>query len=344
MKNTDMKRFALLLTLFFLITGNHGAFAQKSYPTMGRIIYADASFEKLLPKSSKIEVLASGFDWSEGPVWNTEGGYLLFSDVPKNTVYKWEEKSGISVFLKPSGYTGLGEYSDEPGSNGLTFDGKGRLIFAEHGDRRISAMPMTTGGKVTLSDHFEGKRLNSPNDIVQHKENSSYYFTDPPYGLAKKQNDPSRETAHFGVYRINQEGKTTLQIGDLSRPNGLAFSPDGKILYVAQSDPEKAIWMSYPVGDDGNIGKGKLLYDATAMVKAGARGLPDGLKVDQHGNIWSSGPGGLLVISPAGKLLGRIEMGELTSNCAWGNDGTVLYLTVDGYLCRIRTNTKGAGW
>jgi len=311
---------------------------------MGKIIYEDTAFEKLLPKSSKIEVLASGFEWSEGPVWYKEGGYLLFSDVPKNTVYKWEEKTGISVFLKPSGYTGLGEYSDEPGSNGLTFDSKGRLISAEHGDRRISAMPMTSGGKVTLSDNFDGKRLNSPNDVVQHPGNGSYYFTDPPYGLAKKQNDPSREVKQFGVYRISPEGKTTLQIGNLSRPNGLAFSPDGKILYIAQSDPEKAIWMSYPVDNDGNIGKGKLLYDATAMVKAGLQGLPDGFKVDQDGNIWSSGPGGLLVITPAGKLLGRIEMGELMSNCAWGNDGTVLYLTVDGYLCRIKTNTKGAGW
>ncbi|TDE18708.1 SMP-30/gluconolactonase/LRE family protein [Dyadobacter psychrotolerans] len=318
--------------------------AQKAYPTMGKIIYEDAAFEKLLPKSSKIEVLASGFEWSEGPVWNKEGGYLLFSDVPKNTVYKWEEKSGLSVFLKPSGYTGLGEYSDEPGSNGLFIDSKGRLISSEHGDRRISAMSLTLGGKITLSDNYEGKRLNSPNDVVQHKTNGSYYFTDPPYGLAKKQDDPSREVKQFGVYRISPEGKTTLQIGDLSRPNGLAFSTDGKLLYVAQSDPEKAIWMSYPVDNDGNIGKGKLLYDATAMVKAGSAGLPDGFKVDQNGNIWSSGPGGLLVITPAGKLLGRIEMGELTSNCAWGNDGTVLYLTVDGYLCRIKTNTKGAGW
>jgi gluconolactonase len=332
-----------LLIFCLLATGFCPVRAQKNFPTMGKIIYEDASFEKLLPKDSKIEVLASGFDWAEGPVWHKEGKYLLFSDVPKNTVYKWEEKNGLSVFLQPSGYTGLGAYSDERGSNGLIIDNKGRLISCEHGDRRISALQLSGGGKVTLSDNFEGKRLNSPNDVVQHN-NGSYYFTDPPYGLLKKQDDPTRELKQLGVYRITADGKTTMQIEDLTRPNGLAFSPDGKTLYVAQSDPEKAIWMSYPVDNNGNIGKGKLLYDATAMVKAGQLGLPDGLKVDTNGNIWSSGPGGLLILSPAGKLLGRIEMGELTSNCAWGDDGSTLYLTVDGYICRIKTGTKGSGW
>lgn len=338
-----MKSAFFLLILFLFQNISTVLLAQKNYPTMGKVIYEDASFEKLLPKTSRIEVLASGFDWAEGPVWNKEGDFLLFSDVPKNTVYKWDEKAGLSLFLHPSGYTGLGDYSDERGSNGLFIDNKGRLISCEHGDRRVSALSLSNGGKVTLSDNFEGKRLNSPNDVVQHA-NGNYYFTDPPYGLLKKQDDPSRELKQFGVYRITPDGKTSMQIEDLTRPNGLAFSPDGKILYVAQSDPEKAIWMSYPVEPNGNIGKGKLLYDATSMVKSGMQGLPDGLKIDKDGNIWSSGPGGLLVLSPAGKLLGRIEMGELTSNCAWGNDGSTLYLTVDGYLCRIKTNTKGAGW
>lgn len=311
---------------------------------MGRIVYEDPSFEKLLPKTSKIEVLASGFQWSEGPVWYKGENCLLFSDVPKNTVYKWSENDGLSTFLQPSGYTGLGTYSDERGSNGLFIDNKGRLISCEHGDRRISAMPLNGGGKVTLSDKFEGKRFNSPNDVVQHPTNGNYYFTDPPYGLLKKQDDPSREIKEFGVYRVSTDGKTTMQISDLTRPNGLAFSPDGKTLYVAQSDPERAIWMSYPVDDTGNIGKGKLFFDATSMGKSGMQGLPDGLKVDKAGNIWSSGPGGILVFSPMGKLLGRIEMGELTANCAWGNDGSTLYLTSDGYLCRIKTGVVGAGW
>lgn len=336
-----MKSGIISICLTALLTCN--AMAQKSYPTMGKIVYEDPSFEKLLSKDARIEVLASGFEWSEGPVWVKDGGYLLFSDVPKNKVYKWDEKEGLSVFLEPSGYTGRGVYSDEPGSNGLIIDSKGRLVSCEHGDRRISAMPLNVGGKITLADHFEGKRFNSPNDIVQHS-NGDYYFTDPTYGLAKKHEDPTREIPQFGVYRIHEDGKVSMQVSDLTRPNGIAFSPDGKTMYVAQSDPDKSIWMAYPLDANGNAGKGKLLYDATPMGKRGVPGLPDGLKIDKDGNLWSSGPGGLLVISPSGKLLGRIEMGELTSNCAWGNDGSTLYMTVDGYVCRIRTNTKGAGW
>lgn len=339
-----MKPTVLSVFLCICAISANKLMAQKSYPTFGKIVYNDPVLEKILPKDSKLEVLASGFEWSEGPVWVKDGGYLLFSDVPKNIVYKWDEKNGLSEFLKPSGYTGLGEYSDEPGSNGLIIDEQGRLISCEHGDRRISAMPLTVGGKVTLADHFNGKRFNSPNDIVQHAGNKNYYFTDPPYGLRKKQNDPSREIKEFGVYRLAADGTVTQIIKNLNRPNGLAFSPDGKILYVAQSDPESAIWMSYPVLTNGNVGEGKLLYDATTMTKAGVRGLPDGFKLDMDGNLWSSGPGGLLIISPQGKLLGTIEIPELTSNCSWGNDGSTLYLTVDGYLCRIKTNTKGAGW
>lgn len=339
-----MKSTVLPFVFSFLIITANLAMAQKIYPTFGKIVYEDPSFEKLLPKESKLEVLASGFDWSEGPAWVKDGNYLLFSDVPKNIVYKWDEKAGLSEFLKPSGYTGLGNYSDEPGSNGLIIDDKGRLVSCEHGDRRISAMSLTVGGKVTLADNYQGKRFNSPNDIVQQAGNKSYYFTDPPYGLNKKQDDPSREIKEFGVYRLSPDGKVTQIIKNLNRPNGLAFSPDGKTLYVAQSDPENAIWMSYPVLTDGNVGVGKLLYDATKMTKAGVKGLPDGFKLDAEGNIWSSGPGGLLVISPQGKLLGRIEIPELTSNCGWGNDGTTLYLTCDSYICRIKTGTKGAGW
>lgn len=328
----------------FLLLLSSISFAQKSYPTMGKIIYEDPAFEKLLAKDAKIEVLASGFEWSEGPVWVKDSSFLLFSDVPKNRIYKWDEKSGLSVFLEPSGYTGRGIYSDEPGSNGLIIDSKGRLVSCEHGDRRISAVSLKVGGKITLADHFEGKRFNSPNDVTEHA-NGSYYFTDPPYGMAKKHDDPSRETKQFGVYRIAKDGKVSLQIPDLTRPNGLAFSPDGKILYIAQSDPEKAVIMAYNVDESGSVaGKGRLIYDATPMLKTGKQGLPDGLKIDKEGNLWSSGPGGMLIITPAGKLLGRIEMGELTSNCAWGNDGSTLYMTVDGYVCRVKTNTKGAGW
>lgn len=318
--------------------------AQPVYPTLGTIQYDDPHFEKLISKGTKLEVLASGFDWSEGPVWVKEGGFLLFSDVPQNTIFKWSEKEGLSVFLKPSGYTGAGWYSNEPGSNGLTIDQQGRLISCEHGDRRVSAMPLSGGGKVTLADRYKGKRLNSPNDVVQHPGNGSYYFTDPPYGLPGNADSPSRELTEFGVYRIAPDGEVTQIVSDLTRPNGLAFAPDSKTLYVAQSDPEQAVVMAYPVKADGNLGTGRIFYDATPLVKNGLSGLPDGLKLDQLGNVWTTGPGGILVLSPEGTLLGRIGTGQATANCTWSEDGKTLYITADGYLCRIRTNVVGAGW
>ena len=317
--------------------------AQSSYPTIGKIVRNDPQLDELVAPDAKIEVLASGFTWSEGPVWSKQGGYLLFSDVPQNTVFKWSAKEGLSTFLKPSGFTGAGTYGDEPGSNGLIIDRQGRLVSAEHGDRRISAMPLTDAGKRTLADNFQGKRFNSPNDVVQHSS-GTYYFTDPPYGMPKKQNDPTREIDWFGVYRIGKDGVVSLLTKEMTRPNGLAFSPNEKNLYVAQSDPERAIIMAFPVNADGSLAQGKVLFDATSMVKQGLPGLPDGLKVDAKGNLWCTGPGGVLIITPAGKLLGRIETGEATANCNWGDDGSTLYITADMYLCRIRTKAKGAGW
>jgi len=316
---------------------------QKAYPTIGKVIKYAPQLDALLAADAKIEVLASGFVWSEGPIWIKNGNYLLFSDVPQNTIFKWNAKDGISVYLKPSGFTGAGNYGDEPGSNGLTLDLKGRLISAEHGDRRIAAMPLADGGKITIADRYQGKRLNSPNDVVQHSS-GAYYFTDPPYGMPKKEKDPTREIDWFGVYRVGIDGSVTLLTKDMTRPNGLAFSPDEKILYVAQSDRDKAVIMAFSVSKDGSVGQGSIFFDATPMVKQGLPGLPDGLKVDANGNLWSTGPGGVLVISPKGQLLGRIETGEATANCAWGDDGSTLYMTADMYLCRIKTKTKGAGW
>ncbi len=307
-------------------------------------MYVDKSFEQLIARDAVIEVLAGGFVWTEGPVWSRERGSLLFSDVPKNTIFEWKEKGGIAVFLNPSGYTGIGVYSDEPGSNGLMIDSKGNLVACEHGDRRVSSMSLVKGGKRTISDSYQGKRLNSPNDVAEHPVSKEVYFTDPPYGLAKKADDPTRELNVCGVYRVKGTGGTELLIPGLTRPNGLAFSPDGKTLYVAVSDPEKAVVMSYPVLENGGVGEGKVFFDATPMVKQGMPGLPDGLKTDSRGNIWTTGPGGVLVLSPSGKLLGRIETGRPTANCAWGDDGSTLYITAQSYLCRIRTQAKGAGW
>lgn len=333
-----MKKF-LLLSLFSMST--HIITAQSK--TIGKIDRYDAALDKILDVNTKIEVLGEGFVWSEGPAWVKDGEYLLFSDVPANIIYRWKKGEEITEFLKPSGYTGIPPYSDEPGSNGLIINRAGNLVSCEHGDRRLAEMPLTVGGKRTLTDNYMGKRFNSPNDVVQ-KSNGDYYFTDPPYGLRQKEDDPSRETPLFGVYRVDKTGKTTLIIEDLTRPNGLAFSPDEKTLYVAQSDPDRAYLMAYPVFVDGKVGKGRIFYDMTSMVKQGLKGLPDGLKIDKKGNIFTTGPGGVLILSPEAKLLGRIDTGEATANCAFGNDGSVLYITADMYLLKVQTQTIGVGF
>jgi gluconolactonase len=317
----------------------------RSYPSIGQVIRLDARLDALLPKDAKIEVLASGFKWAEGPVWvlprnGQPGNFLLFSDVVQNTIFKWSEAGGLEPFLTPSGYTGRLPYSREPGANGLTIDRQGRLILCEHGDRRVSAMPLTGGGKITLADRIDGKRLNSPNDVVAHPD-GSFYFTDPPYGLPKQENDPSRETTQFGVYRISPTGVVSTVVAGLVRPNGLAFSPDNQTLYVAQSDGARPVVMAYPMQADGSVGAGKVLFDGSALQKQGLPGAPDGLKVDQAGNIWTTGPGGVLILTATGELLGRISTGEPTANCGWGNDGQTLYITSNMYLCRIRTTARG---
>lgn len=311
----------------------------RTYPTIGRVIREDPRLDSLLAQDSRIEVVASGFDWTEGPVWDETAAGLLFSDIPRNSIFRWTPRGGAALWMKPSGFTGVGEYSPEPGSNGLVLDSTGRLILMEHGDRRVSLWEAGRG-KVTLADNFEGKRLNSLNDGVL-KSNGDLYFTDPPYGLPQKFDDPGRELDFCGVYRYSQ-GRLTLLTKELSRPNGIAFSPDEKTLYVSNSDPDRAVWMAYVVKEDGTLGAGRVFADVTAMA-ARLPGLPDGMKVDRDGNLWAAGPGGIHIISPDGKRLGRIETGEATSNCAWGDDGSTLYITADMYLCRIRTRTRGAG-
>jgi gluconolactonase len=317
------------------------AHAQRTdnYPSIGEILRSDPRFDRLVPTGAKIEVIASGFAWAEGPVWVKDGGYLLFSDIPRNSVMKWTPQDGAVLFLKPSGFTGIVDYGHEPGSNGLTIDARGRLISCEHGDRRVSRLEIN-GGKRTLADSYQGKRLNSPNDVIV-KSNGDIYFSDPPYGLPKNWDDPRRELDFCGVYRLTPDGKLTLLNKELSRPNGLAFSPDEKTLYVANSDPKRAIWMAYPVQEDGTLGAGRVFADVTGMVGQ-HKGLPDGMKIDREGNLFAGGPGGIHVYAPDGKLLGRIDTGEATANCNWGDDGSTLYITADMYLCRLKTSTKGA--
>jgi gluconolactonase len=307
----------------------------------GSIERMDPAFDKLVSPDAKIEKLAEDFTWSEGPVWFEDG--IVFSDVPQNVAYRW--KAGMTkaeVFLKPSGMTTPVQGFREQGSNGLARDAKGRLILCQHGDRRVARM-IAPGKFETIADKFDGKRFSSPNDLAIRK-NGDIYFTDPPYGLEKLNDSPLKEIPFNGVYRVTPDGKVTLLTKDLTFPNGIAFSPDEKILYVAVSDPKATRIVAHDVKDDGTLANARTFFDAQPLKQPGLKGGCDGMKVDRDGNIWSTGPGGVLVISREGKLLGRLNTGEPTANCNWGGDGSTLYITANMFLLRVKTLTKGAGW
>ena len=311
-----------------------------SYRPFGRIHRFDSALDDLIDPDARFEELAWGLTWSEGPVWLPQEDALLFSDIPRNTIFRWKAGEPLRTWMHPSGYTGVGHYSFEPGSNGMTLDAEGRLTACEHGDRRVSRVEKG-GGKVTLADSFSGKRLNSPNDCV-YKSDGALYFTDPAYGLPMRYEDAEqRELPFCGVYRVELPDRhVRLLTDELENPNGLAFSPDETVLYVSQSNPDKAIWMRYPLRADGSIEKGEIFYEVTKEATQ-TPGLPDGFKLDVNGNLFATGPGGIWVFSPEGKALGRLETGERTANLAWGDDGSTLYVTAHMYLCRIQTRTKG---
>ncbi|HXD87803.1 MAG TPA: SMP-30/gluconolactonase/LRE family protein [Urbifossiella sp.] len=311
--------------------------------TIGSIDRKNPKINDLIPKDAQIEVLAAGYKWTEGPLWNKKGGFLLFSDIPNNRIVKWSENGGASDFLKPSGYTGKAKFTGpEPGSNGLAYDKNGTLFLCQHGDRRIAKL--VDGKFVTVVDKYMGKRLNSPNDLIFAK-NGDLYFTDPPYGLPQQTKDPGRELDFQGVYRLSK-GKLTLLTKEMTRPNGIGLSPDEKTLYVANSDPMQAIWKAFPIKADGSLGPGKTIHDATTDVAAtlGMKGLPDGLKLDAKGNIFATAVNGIYIFSPDFTFLGRIVTNDKTANCAWGDDGSTLYMCTNDKLTRVKTSTKGPGW
>ena len=299
----------------------------------------DPRFDQLVPRDTKLEKIADGFIWVEGPVWHKQGGYLLFSDIPANAVYKWKSGEGASVYLKSSGYSGTAPFAGmEPGSNGLTFDAKGQLVLCRHGDRQIGRLE-SNGTIVPLADHYDGHKINSPNDLV-YKSNGDVYFTDPPFGLPHAFADSSKAPVQ-GVYRLAKDGTLILLIHDIKAPNGIAFSPDEKTLYVSDVDPKRAAWLAYDMQPDGTVTNGRVFFDATRWRKDPFFG-PDGFKVDHQGNIFGARPGGLSVIAPDGTLLGTIETGQPTSNVAWGEDGRTLFITGGSSVYRLHLTTSGA--
>jgi gluconolactonase len=308
--------------------------------TFGSVERLAPEFDAVIAPGATLELLAEGFRWSEGPTWLWREKAVVFSDVPENKVYKWSRKHGIQVFLDPSGYTGTGLQFNEPGSNGLTVGPDGRLVLCQHGDRRISRL--TDHGFEALAKYYQLKKFNSPNDLVFDRS-GNLYFTDPPYGLSGLNESPLKEIPFNGVYLCRPNGEVVLLTKEMTFPNGLALSPDEKTLYVGQSDAKNPILRAFPVKDDGTLGESRLFFDVKPYLGRGP-GMPDGMKVDRFGNVFTTGPDGILVISPASKLLGIIHTGVATGNCCWGDDGSTLYITANHQLGRIRTRTRGSAW
>ena len=338
--------------LVLVVTVNSSSGQDRKPPrTLGTIERLDPALDQVVAPGAAMEVIAEGFDWTEGPLWVREGGgFLLFSDIPPNRVHKWTAAQGTSIYLSQSGYLGPiprpnNIAPDEPGSNGLTIDPGGRLVLAQHGNRQVARMdaPLSRpqAKYVPIADRYEGKKLNSPNDLVYHPD-GSLYFTDPPYGLTRKEGDPDKQLDFQGVYRVAKDGKITLLTKELSRPNGIAFSPDHKTLYVANSDPKRAIWVAYDVQADGGLASGRVFFDATKWVSPERKGLPDGMKIDAQGHLFATGPGGVLVFDKSGKHLGTLATGQATSNCAFGENGSTLFVTADMYVLRLPLKVKGA--
>lgn len=334
-------RTITIVALLLALSSLH-AISQEKKLRAPRLVRLDPRLDDLVPRDATVEKVADGFTWLEGPAWNRKGRYLLFSDIPANAIFMWKEGKGVTLFMKPSGYTGAEPFTGrEPGSNGLTFDLDGRLVICEHGDRRITRVE-EDGQKKTVVDRYNGKRLNSPNDVI-FKSNGDMYFTDPPFGLPKAFDDPGKELPFSGVYRLSVDGKLTLLTSEIKAPNGLAFSPDEKKLYITDVDPKRSAWLVYDVNNDGTLGSGRVFHSAAEFKKRWP-GDPDGIKVDKQGNVYGAGPGGVYVFASDGTHLGTIKTGVATANCAWGDDGSVLYITAGNVIYRIQTLTKSAGW
>lgn len=328
----------LLVALPCLLFACKTAEKKTEVSSIGSIERLDAAADDIFGKEPVIEIIGEGYKWSEGPVWVDSQKMLLFSDVPNNVVHKWTEAKGVEQYLTPSGYTGSGTYSREPGSNGLTLSPDGKLVLCQHGDRRVAFMDAPLDKPearfVTISDSYDGKKLSSPNDVVFRK-NGDMFFTDPPYGLPNQAEDASKELPFNGVYKVSG-GNTTLVVDSLTRPNGLAFMKGERTLLVANSDPDKAMWYAFDLDESDSVVNSRIFFDATSNSKAGEKGLPDGLRVDSKGNVYATGPGGIWIFNGEAKPIGRIRLTEPAANCALSADEKTLYITNNMYLVRVK--------
>jgi gluconolactonase len=309
----------------------------QKYKTTGTIEKSDPAFDSIISPSAQAEIIAEGMDWSEGPVWVEKNKMLLFSDVPRDTVFKWTEETGKEVFLTPSGYTDTVKRGGEMGSNGLTLDKDGNLILCQCGNRQIARMdaPMDKPAPkfISLAINYQGKKFNSPNDVVINS-NGEIFFTDPPYGLEKQMNDPKKEIPFQGVYKVKTNGQVVLLVDSLTRPNGIAFLPGEKQLIISNSDPEKPNWYIFDVAGD-SLRNGRIFFSVAGYDKS-LKGLPDGFKVDKNGNVIATGPGGVYFLNKNGKLLGKLKLDNATSNIALSPDEKTIYITNDMYVLRLK--------
>lgn len=330
---------ALVLALPTAVAGQPAAVTPA--PT-GRIVSLQPALNNYVAADARVEVIASGFTWAEGPAWvGGKDGYLLFTDVPENTLYRWRQGEGLSEFLKPSGYSGADDGTlREAGANGLFLEPAGTLLLADSGNRSLMRLDPATRAKTELVARFDGKRFNSPNDAVR-RAGGAIYFTDPPYGLTGIETSPLIEQSRNGVYRLDPDGSVHLIDGELKFPNGVALSPDGNTLYVSNSDPQRPIWKAYTLDAQGQVTAQRVLADASEQVRAGLPGLPDGMDMAADGTLFASGPGGIWILRADGTALGRIETGQAIANCAFGEDGHTLFLTSKDKLARVRVKATG---
>mgnify|MGYP002619253331 CR=1 FL=1 len=330
-----MNKIALGICLFLAACNTP---TTKEMRTLGKIERIDPALDAITDTSAKPEIIAEGFDWTEGPLWIADKKMLLFSDIPPNTIYKWTEEGGTQVYLTPSGYTGTTPRGGEVGSNALLLTPDGKLAMCQHGDRRMAMMDAPLDSPepkfVTIAGNWQGKKFNSPNDAV-YRSNGDLFFTDPPYGLEHNMDDPLKEIPFQGVYRVTPQGEVKLLIDSLTRPNGLAFLEGEKQLIVANSDPEKAIWYLFDIGPGDVLTSAGILYDATAEAKTES-GLPDGLKVDKQGNIFATGPGGVFIFNKDKKLIGKIKVPQPCSNVALADDDKTIFITSDNYVLKLK--------